>query len=71
MSVARQLTPQGSPEVMKWMEQYFEHEKKLAFESMSRIASMFDGANVTLDTFTVEGHPARSIVEEAAKRHVT
>jgi nucleotide-binding universal stress UspA family protein len=58
----------GSREVVEWVRRSVEAEKQRAVEATQRIASVFDGANASLETVITEGHAAKTIVAEANSR---
>ena len=65
MNVTPLLDFHGSTEVVDWIKKNAEAEKTRAVELCERVAKIFEGADATIDTHVIEGHPGESIVAEA------
>lgn len=58
----------GSPDIMDWLHRNAEAEKLRIAEACQQIERLFAGADATVETVVVEGHPGKTIVAEAKSR---
>ncbi len=70
LSVVPSFELHGSREVIDWVKHNSELEKKRAAELCGRVERAFEGADATVEAVVVEGHPAKTIVEQAKSRGI-
>ena len=65
LAVAPAMTYHGSLEVTEWMEKHAQAEQRRFSQICARAAQVFEGADATVQTMVVQGHPAEEIVKRS------